>query len=203
MQEGTAPVWERMAGEPGVWYARFEIFRLLGPTRTLARAYRTAARLEGLRGKRPSRGWTVAAREWKWVERAEAWDQEQREWLRAIEEDRRFDAREHRLQMINRLLEMAFNVLLAADMEALDTEKARSALPTLRVLFKDLIAAQRAELGLPVVGKDADAAEVHFTADDLSAAEKELEDFRLRILDCGVRGSAAGTGSEGYGAWVA
>ena len=179
MQEGVAPVWERMAAEPGIWYARFEIYRLLGPARTLARAYRTAARLEGLYGKRPSRGWTAPARDWKWAERAGAWDQAQREWLRAIEEDRRFDAREQRLQMINRLLQMVFKVLLAADIEKLDTDGARSALPTLRVLFKDLIAAQRAELSPPAIGKEAGVAEVRFTADDLLAAQKELEEFRL------------------------
>ena len=57
MQEETVPVWERRAGEPGNWYARFEIYRLLGPTRTLARAHRTAARLEGLHGKEPGHAW--------------------------------------------------------------------------------------------------------------------------------------------------
>ena len=81
--------------------------------------------------------------------------------------------------MIDRLLETVFSVLLAADMETLDSEEARKSLPTLRVLFKDLIAAQRAELGLPAAGKEAGAAAVRFTADDLLAAQRELEDFRF------------------------
>ncbi len=175
MSNEAVPMWERLPNEPGNWYARFEFYRLLGPKRTLNQAYRMAAKLEGLRGKRAGQGWSEAARRWDWTARAEAWDQAQRERLRAGEEDRRFDARERRLQMIDRLLEAVFDVLLRAEMDMLDSEEALTRLPTLRLLFKDLIGAQRAELGLPAAGQEAGAEPVRLTADDLIAAQRELE----------------------------
>ncbi len=178
MQDEAVPPWERRAEEPGKWYARFEIYRTLGPQRSLNQAYRLAARLEELHGKHPGEYWSKIARRWEWAARAEAWDQAQRERLRAMDEDRRFDARERRLQMIDRLLDTVFNVLLRADMEALASDEVRAGLPTLRMLFKDLLSAQRADLGLPTATK-AGVESVRFTADDLLAAQRELDEFKL------------------------
>lgn len=62
--------------EPARWFARFEIYRHLGPERTIEEAWRRWRDREsrGIKGKRPSRHWSAMSQEWRWKERAEAWD---------------------------------------------------------------------------------------------------------------------------------
>ena len=82
----------RRPAEPARWYARFEVFRLLGSNRSIEAAFRACSDAEGLTATRPGSIWYAMAREWAWEERAGAWDAEQREYLRLHEQDRRFDA---------------------------------------------------------------------------------------------------------------
>lgn len=67
--------WEQRTGETDAAYARFLIYRDLGTTRSLDRAY-TAHRGAGKCKKpQPASGqWTNDAAAFKWSERAEAWD---------------------------------------------------------------------------------------------------------------------------------
>ena len=167
--------WARQPDEPARWYARFDVYRLLGPTRTIEATYRLIAQLENLTGSRPGQAWYAAAKTYDWQPRADAWDAHERQRLRAIDEDRRFDAREHRLTMIDRLLGAVFNVLLAANLDQMDIDQARAWLPTMRLLFKDLLNAQRTDLGLPAIADTADATLTPFTADDLIAAQAHLD----------------------------
>lgn len=80
----TRQPWDRLPKEPGHWYARFERYRLAGPTRTIEAAYRGDAK--GNEGKRPTRHWTDAAKRWRWKQRAEAWDEQQRQKFREVHE---------------------------------------------------------------------------------------------------------------------
>lgn len=169
--------WEQRAGEPGRWFARFEVYRLLGTQRTIEKAFRAVADLEGLKGNRPGAAWYAAAKEWDWSSRAAAWDAVERDRLRSLEQDRRFDAREQRLNMIDYLIMAVFNVLRIANLDRMDADEARAWLPTMRVLFKDLITAQRAELGLPAVDGQSDG-DVSMSADDLMRAQAELNNWQ-------------------------
>ena len=99
--------WDRRPGEPANWHHRFQIYRALGPGRTLEAAFREVAQAEHLAGSRPGAAWYDAARAWNWTDRAAAYDAEQRAALMAKEQERRFDAREKRLGMIDRLLHAA------------------------------------------------------------------------------------------------
>jgi hypothetical protein len=94
--------WQRMRGEPALWYERFDIFRQLGPGRTLEDAWR---KLEVKTAKHPSWRWYEVAKEWNWVERAAAWDAYRFEQLRQEElEDERAAkaaARENRRALIS------------------------------------------------------------------------------------------------------
>jgi hypothetical protein len=183
--------WEKQPEEPARWYARFDIFRRLGPGRTLEAAYRIAAKAEGLSKKRAGEEWHVHARRWQWRERAEAWDAVQGEVLQAQEQERRLEGREARLHMIDELLAAVFRVLVLANLPNLQEVEARQWLPTMRLLFKDLVLLQRSELGLPAgvdgapggapccaaappLGTQKAESIPPFTADELAAAQQEL-----------------------------
>lgn len=67
--------WEQREGEPAAAYARFLIYRNLGPGRTLLAA-QTVAR--GATGRKQSQSitgvWAHESSEWEWVARSDAWD---------------------------------------------------------------------------------------------------------------------------------
>ena len=90
--------WDRRPGEPALWYARFESYRLLGPGRSISAAFRVAT------GKdishRAGASWWRAFRGGEWQRRAEAWDVVERDRLRAADEERRRLARERRLDLL-------------------------------------------------------------------------------------------------------
>jgi len=69
--------WDLQPGESPLWFDRFTQFRLLGPHRSLAKVYRLSRLRE--HGKVVERDnapslWNARAKEWKWRERASAWD---------------------------------------------------------------------------------------------------------------------------------
>lgn len=171
------PIWAQQSDEPDRWFARFEVFRALGPRRSLAETYRLVAKAEGLTGKRPDKHWTRRARLHNWRKRAGAWDAAERTRLRRLEAERRFDAREVRLGMIDHLLEAVFQVLAKAEMDKMERDEARSLLPTLRIFFKDLLAAQRMEWHQWAEMQPAQDAptEVTLHAEDLLQAQAALE----------------------------
>lgn len=69
--------WEKMEGEPDLWYDRFTQFRLLGPRRSMAKVYRLSRlREKGVISERDNAPalWNDKAKLWNWRERAAAWD---------------------------------------------------------------------------------------------------------------------------------
>ena len=86
--------WDRLRGEPTLWYERFTIYRLLGPGRTIEAAYRServAMGRDGSRQTRPGYAWTRNAKSWHWLQRASAWDDAERNRLCAEEANRRIE----------------------------------------------------------------------------------------------------------------
>ena len=153
-----AAAWDRLGDEPGVWYGRFEFFRLLGSGRSLDAAYRAWKEAQppgtkGCRGARANRHWHTAARRWQWLARAEAWDAAERETLRAQEAARRFDARQRRLAIIDEQREAAVHALQVAGLAQLDPSKPEDVLlaiklmPSVRVLLSEMMRAERLEYG--------------------------------------------------------
>ena len=132
------------------WFARFEVYRQLGPTRSLERVFQLAEG-DAAQGKRPGQAWYRAARTWKWAERAAAWDAEERKRLRTVDEDRRLDARERRLSYIEDFLGRVAAGLGTAELDQLTCEQALALLPQLRLFFRDLLHEERTELGMPTV----------------------------------------------------
>lgn len=168
-------LWQRLPDETAIWFARFDAYRLIGPNRSIDECYRRVSGLHRLSGKRPGQAWYNAAEKWRWQERADAWDAVERERLQAIEATRRFDAREERLGVIAEMMRMVQGVIATADPSTLTMVEAREMLPMMRLLLRDMMAAQRIELGLPQTDGEGDAGGVlPFTADELAKARREL-----------------------------
>jgi hypothetical protein len=79
----TAPQaepWESQPGEPNLWFARFESYRLTGAGRTLLGAVNTEQANRGKqRQTRIPGAWSRAFARWRWRQRAEAWDAHERQ----------------------------------------------------------------------------------------------------------------------------
>ncbi len=167
-------IWERNPDEPDRWYARFEVYRLLGPNRSLSGTYRLVTQLLGRGGKAPGQAWHQAAQRWRWQARAQAWDQAEEARLRSLLHSQDLDPHVERHVMVDRLLNAVYAVLMTADLKSMDREEARRNLPTLRGLMRDLLAAQRSE-SEPQAQQDEVAP---FTADELRQAQAELARWR-------------------------
>jgi len=173
---GLLNEWDRLPGESGIWYNRFDLYRLLGTGRSLDATYRTAANLES--GRAGASWWSNAER-WEWQRRAEAWDVVERDLLRAAEEERRRDARERRLYLLGEVRESSWKALLAANLSELSEEEARGMLGSLRLLFMESLKGERLEMGEPTeIVAEGDV--VSFRADELARAENELAEWRAR-----------------------
>lgn len=87
MENIEKDAWDQLEGEPLDWYRKFNIYRLIGMTRSLAKAHRNWRQADGKVADKTARAgaaWFQMAKEWNWTERAEAWDEAQRQ---SLEED--------------------------------------------------------------------------------------------------------------------
>lgn len=100
--------WDMLPEEPVLWFHRFELYRSLGPSRSIANASRLAAKLDPLKeydeNRRAGQDWYEAAKQWQWQERAEAFDLAEIEKARGLEEIEREKARAQRLSAYRGLL---------------------------------------------------------------------------------------------------
>lgn len=68
--------WLQQEGEPALWFRRFDRYRLMWPVRKIASVFQ-AEQTEKNREKPrtiPTGDWYEMANEWRWEERAAAWD---------------------------------------------------------------------------------------------------------------------------------
>lgn len=168
-------IWQRQENESPLWFARFDVYRAIGPHRTIEEAFRRSRTIEGFSAARPGGAWYDKSEQHQWLRRAQAWDTWNREELQRTEAQRRIDMRERRLQIIDAALDSVLSALKTADIPNLDIDAARANLPTFRMLLRDLLSAQRHEIGLPVAVPQGSAAA--FSADDLAAAQAELSEW--------------------------
>lgn len=166
--------WERLPDEPERWYARFEVYRLIGPNRSLLGVYRLVTQLLGRSGRAPGQAWHQAAQRWHWQARAQAWDAAEEARLRALIHTQDLDPHVQRHVMVDQLLNAVYAVLTTADLTGMDREEARRVLPTLRGLLRDLLAAHRSESDIQTSQGEV----APFTADELRQAQVELERWR-------------------------
>lgn len=67
-------VWDQQPGEPHKWFQRFTTYRMMGYARTFEAVYKYERERLGFKNNRPSAFWFTIAAEWRWKERAQAWD---------------------------------------------------------------------------------------------------------------------------------
>lgn len=175
--------WERRPGEPGRWYACLEAYRLLGPQRTIEKAYQQLAQSAGKKPSHPSQTWYAMAKRWEWQARAEAWDASERRQLRAKERDRRLDAREVRIDGIHTFLLESSRILQLALQSVRTEEEACKMLPIVRAIQKDMLIQERLELG-PIDLEDSTPEHdvPPYTADELAVAARELLDWNQSMV---------------------
>lgn len=150
--------WDREAGEPMRWYARFERYRALGPNRSLLATYRqeyeTKARNIGKpRVQRFPPEWTTAAHAWRWRERAEAWDAHEIAESRKAQEEERKKVREEHLMMLR-----AYRAKVAAGIMQINPAEDKlwwkSATEALRMLGAEFRAMYDEEATIKLAGPD-------------------------------------------------
>jgi len=161
-------LWELIDGETALAFAAFEMYRRLGPARTVEEAWRQYWSRPGTRRRRmdktsPPRVMPYFSRwavKWRWRERALAWDEEQA----AIERDQRLDrelqekARQHEEQIQQRELwkeearaartfarRMLLRALQGIDGRELDDMTVREILPHVQRISTLLEVGQRLE----------------------------------------------------------
>ena len=202
-QAAAAKPWEMQPGEPNVWYDRFWTFLMLGAGRTIEECYRErTGQGERLKGDRATGYWYRMAREYKWEERANAYDKSRRDDLQAQEEERRIQERERRRRMVSDVLESCFTAIKSANLGAMQESDARRALPTLRALFHDAIQAFRLEMGEPTsIDQVKDESALAITADDLARAQQDLIQMygSLPAWKGGASGAASGAATVAQG----
>jgi len=111
--------WDRIDGEPQMWFSRFEKFYLvLGTERSLHAAYQNwrvkkstvelngNGKIDGISGS-----WQKASKNWKWKDRAEVWDAEQREQRLKEEEELRLEMRKRRRTLLGGFIAKYANLL--------------------------------------------------------------------------------------------
>lgn len=70
---------ERLPGEPLLWYRRYQRYKLMQPTRSVAKVFQEEeAEKNGEKQRtKPIGEWYEQAKKWQWEARAAAWDEQQ------------------------------------------------------------------------------------------------------------------------------
>lgn len=165
--------WERQPGEPNRWYARFEAYRLAGPSRSLLGSVNADRQGRGKKSRSIPQAWAANARRWRWQERAEAWDAFQRQQTRLAhfqevqEMNRRHlqEAKALQSTAIQRLKSLNLDLLSPADVLRFCIESAKL---------------ERTALGEPQTIEEQrltgpGGGPVAFTLEDAVRADQELE----------------------------
>jgi hypothetical protein len=169
-------LWEQQLGESPRWYARFEVFRLAGPSRSLLAAVNADRQQRGVvKSKSIPQAWAKNAKLWHWRERAQAWDERQRLEARAIHQKEIEEMNRRHLQEAKALQSKAIQRLKALEHDQLSPAE-------LLRFFAEGTKLERTALGEPqtieekrLTGPGGGA--VLFTVEDAVRADQELEEW--------------------------
>ena len=171
-----AEPWDRLPEEPNRWFARFESYRLAGPRRSLSATW-TAEQAEKGRRKRSKvpGSWNEAATRWRWRQRAEAWDDYERQRAR--------EAHAQAISEMNARYIQEAQALQSKGIQCLKALDANKLLPPDAMRFvTEGTKLERTARGEPesieerrLTGKG--GGPIGFSIEDAVSADKELEDW--------------------------
>jgi len=173
--------WERQPGEPNRWYARFERYRLAGPSRSLLG---TVSAEKAEQGQKIPNGipgaWSRAAGQWRWRERAEAWDEQERRRARQARAQEVEEMNHRHIQESQALQNKALQRLKTLNLDDL------SAADVLRY-FVEATKLERSARGEPetIVGVDAQA-KVEHRGDPANPLALKVEGLELNLTALSV-----------------
>lgn len=145
-------VWERQRYpetdelEPSMWWSRFDsIYRPMGPDRSLLGAVNQKRRQEHKSvSNTVAEAWFRNAKKWNWRERAEAWDEHERQKRLVIEQ-------EEREQMVRRHIQVGLGLQTVGGkrLKQLESDLQELSAAEARLYLKEGIAVERQARGLP------------------------------------------------------
>ena len=143
----TGPVeicpWDQAAGEPGRWYALFVRFVEMGPGRSVRGLWRVT-REEGSNPSKVAKvssAWHDRASQWRWVERAEAFDVQQAAERRTSWEARRRAIQETHLTALEKTRKKLIKAIAKLAKEDLRWSDALGGLARLIALERSIVEA--------------------------------------------------------------
>jgi hypothetical protein len=168
--------WDRQPDEPNLWFSRFERYRLAGSGRSLRAAVNADLTDQGKKKRSIPGAWSRAATRWQWRERAEAWDEYERQQARAAHALEVEEMNARHIQEAKALQNKAIQRLKSLNEEAL------TAADTLR-FFVEATKLERTARGEPetieerrLTGKG--GGPVVFSLEDALMADQELENWK-------------------------
>ncbi len=191
--------WDQRAGESNLWHKRFSLYLLMGPTRSLQAAYREEyARKHGgaTTKKETASNWKTMASRWQWSQRAKAWDQEQLAMAGVALRNKMLALQEQRLDVTAELINRARTVLNNAHLEEADQAEARAMIAEMRMTVRDMAAVQQREYTLLPEDEDNPLHSAPITADDLRAAQREMERQDAEARAAAAQRTPAADGDE-------
>jgi hypothetical protein len=168
--------WERQPDEPNRWFDRFERYRLAGPSRSLLGILNAERQQKGAaKGKSLPQAWANNATQWRWRQRAAAWDEQQRQQARLAHAQQIEEMNHRHIQEARALQSKALQRLRALDVDSL------SEAAVLRYLL-DSAKLERTALAAPPSNAEeprrtSEGGPVPFTLEDAVRAEQELEQW--------------------------
>jgi hypothetical protein len=168
--------WERQPGEPNRWYARFERYRLAGPSRSLLGILNAERQLcEAKKGKSLPQAWARNAQRWRWRERAEAWDAHERRQARAAHAQQTAEMNNRHIQEAKALQAKAIQRVKSLDADDLSPTDVLRFCTESAKLERTAVGEPETMEGQSVTAATAGA--VVFTLEDAVRADQELENW--------------------------
>lgn len=113
MGDEQSQLWERQESEPNLWYERFMLYFMLGPSRSLRQAILQETKGDKERQISVPQSWWDAYKTWNWKERAEAYDEYRRK--QVFTEGNAYDVRRvERLNYYSLRLEQELDKIFAS-----------------------------------------------------------------------------------------
>jgi hypothetical protein len=185
--------WDQQSGEPNRWFARFERYRLAGPSRSLLGLFNTERQQRGTKkAKSIPESWAENADKWRWRQRAELWDDHERRQARL--------AHAQEIEEMNRRHAQESRALQSKGLQGLKSVEPDQLKPTEIVRFcLEAAKLERMALGAPETTAADQAAEngkvPPFFMEDIVALHQQMEAYEHARLN-GKSGLPPGSPQE-------